>query len=393
MRSKLSIPTVLIFFMFVFEFIMDPVPTKIDFPLLGFLFTYILIWLYSSRYRIVKKAFLLFTILIILYSMILGISLVKGVEVNDIIRGIAPFTLLFTFFPVFILLSNGKLKIKELILLIYFYGLLYSFNNIYLFLHNEFISSTRTFRITSIDQNTISSVPLFLAVLSFYQYLNSKDRTYSIITLLSFLISTLAVLVTLTRSLLISLVLFVIVIWFFQLSKLTVTVIKKMISIIFLMSIGLSIVLTQFSGTSLVLSIQARLMSLLSNDGNVAARLDEYILALNTFRENPILGGGIGVRFSERAGSDVNYVHNSVMYILANMGLTGLILIAISIGIFTYYTYQFKDKITTAFFLSVSAILFFTLFFATYKWISHNLLVGLSIGVFLYRMRVVNGNK
>lgn len=393
MRSKLSIPMVLIFFMFVFEFIMDPVPTKIDFPLLGFLFTYILIWLYSLKYRIEKKVFLLFTILIILYSMILGISLVKGVEVNDIIRGIAPFTLLFTFFPVFILLNNGKLKIKDFILLVYIYGLLYSFNNVYLFLHNEFISSSKTFRITSIDQNTISSVPLFLAVMSFYQYLNSKDRIYSIITLLTFLITTSAILVTLTRSLLISLVLFVAVILFLQLGKLTATVFKKMISIIFLMFIGLSIVMTQFSGTSLVLSIQARLMSLLSNDGNVAARLDEYILALDMFGDNPILGGGIGVRFSERAGSDVNYVHNSVMYVLANMGLTGLILLLISIGVFTYYTYQLKDKLTTAFFLSVSAILFFTLFFATYKWISHNLLIGLSIGVFLYRMRVVNGNK
>ena len=171
------------------------------------------------------------------------------------------------------------------------------------------------------------------------------------------------------------------------------TVIKKMIWMLILSSLGLIIIVKKFSQTNIVLSIQSRLMGLLSNDGNVSARLDEYILALDMFRENPILGGGIGVRFSERAGSEVNYVHNSVMYILANLGLTGLIVITISLGIFIYVTCRLKDKMINALLLSVLSILFFSLFFATYKWISHNLLIGLSIGVLLYRMRVPNDIK
>lgn len=387
MKITISFSSKVLIILLIFEFLMEPVPTHISFSLIGFILTYILLWLYSFRQRMSLTYAGYLGGFICVISILMLISLFKGVVPFDIVRGIAPFLLIATFFPISTLLLQNKITIREINFAIYLYGYLYSLNNIFLYLTNEFFNSVKVFRITIMDPNTLSSVPLFLASISFFHFLNSSSNKMSYLHLLTFLVGATAIVVTQTRSLLLCLILFVVVILFFNINLSNKKFLKKLLSILTIFSITVIFAIQFLSNSNIYRSFVERLSNLSTNDRNVTERLDEYNAAINVLSENLLFGGGIGVRFSEHDGVTVNYVHNVVMYTLANVGLTGFLLLGFLLVIYIFYTLKIKDKENLNYFLAISSILVFSLFFSTYKWFSHNILLAIAISIFFTKVR------
>lgn len=125
-------------------------------------------------------------------------------------------------------------------------------------------------------------------------------------------------------------------------------------------------------------------------DENITARFEEYKIAHELFSESPIFGKGLGVvhkmRFANGVGgiveADVGYVHNWVMYFLMVGGVVGLLLYSMILfgPLFIGRLTQTSNSLLWSLVATVSV---YALFFAVFRLIPYNLILGGLWGVLL----------
>jgi hypothetical protein len=142
------------------------------------------------------------------------------------------------------------------------------------------------------------------------------------------------------------------------------------------LSVGMILVLVIPSPVqALIGAFVSRFKKILSGDDNVSVRVNEYLDAWNVFAANPVFGGGIGVKFSLHGTSFTNYIHNVSFYMLANVGLIGLLLYLLQ---FYVILKGIKGRNMYAFSYSAGlfGVLLYSQFFASFKLIHNNILIA-----------------
>lgn len=395
-KSKATV----LLFLFIFEFLMEPVPSKLTISNIGFsIFTFLLFMaVFSKANVIMRNAWKIFFMIFITF---IGISfysiVIKQVPVLDVIRGIVPFCFFFLFLPILKLELKGKLNGEKLLFGFVIWGLLYCFNNIYLFIVNAIEGMALYRRITLLDPNTNSQLPLFIASISFYmifineRILFSKKKWYFIL-----FVSFLGIAVTQTRSMLICLlfVMFLIMVYFFV-NKYFKSLVQMTFSIMFIVFTMIILIFLFEPIRNLFASIVNRFTRFGQGDANVTDRVHEYQAAFEVFANNPLFGGGIGLKFSEHDGVIVNYIHNSPLYFLANIGLFGYLIILLILFLIIFWSFKSKNNVVIALNFGFIAILCYSLFFAIFKWFSQNIIISIMFATsyYFYNFKINSGAK
>ncbi|MEF8730760.1 MAG: O-antigen ligase family protein [Candidatus Accumulibacter meliphilus] len=123
------------------------------------------------------------------------------------------------------------------------------------------------------------------------------------------------------------------------------------------------------------------------NDANVNSRMEEYQTAWSMFLESPILGQGLGIRHTisfetghgEMLTVSVGYVHNWIFYVLMVGGGVGLLaysLILFGPAVLVFRSLADDREQALAIIATVIALALYACFFAVFRLISFNLLLG-----------------
>lgn len=389
LRKYLNLFNLLTLFLAI-EFLLVPIPTRVDIVVISFLFVLIIYFIYpiiQSKGKVDRKSTVIMILALFLYLFFFSYSFfLQQIPLGDIFRGFIPFLLFFIFYPTVLLLKSKRLNFDKIVFSLVLWGLLYSLNNIILFILNTINSYAIYSRITMLDQNTISAMPLFLAVISLYFIVSGKCILFQRYTwIFIHAISVIGVFVTQTRSMILVVLLFYIMI----LAILVVTgKFKAFITYnVFIYSVGLMFTVLIFLSNSfreLLKNIFNRFERIGQGDHNVSERYDEYISALNIFSDNPLLGGGVGIRFNERYNELVNYMHNSFLYFLANIGIIGLLILLILLSYMASVIFKSRSTLIIGIYYGTLSLIIFSLFFSTYKWFFHNIIIGITFACILY---------
>jgi hypothetical protein len=130
-------------------------------------------------------------------------------------------------------------------------------------------------------------------------------------------------------------------------------------------------------------------------DINILARLNEFTIALNAFREQPLLGQGLGYSYevppavSGEETARVQYVHNIVAYFLMTTGLLGTgILVVLIVATFLVFWHKYRreaspdwDRVLVAAGSALAALWLYALFFAVFRTLSFNFVVGVALAL------------
>lgn len=118
-------------------------------------------------------------------------------------------------------------------------------------------------------------------------------------------------------------------------------------------------------------------------------RLREVEVALEIFQKNPIIGSGLGQSFNIGLGwgseSEKSFIHNSVMYILATMGILGLSLILL------FFVRVLLKKGPNNIKVILLLLLLSTLSAASYKLIHFNIMLVLLSYILIFYRREKDG--
>lgn len=129
-------------------------------------------------------------------------------------------------------------------------------------------------------------------------------------------------------------------------------------------------------------------------DFNVSSRVQEYKIAWRMFQDHPALGNGIGIKHEmrwERPGGDsftesVGYIHNWPLYMLMVGGVLGLLMYITVLGapvLYRFTTLKSDPAHLTVIRTAVMTLAIYGLFFAVFRLISFNLLLAAAWGVML----------
>ncbi len=390
----------------------------------------------------------------------------NDVPLYDWTRGLVPFVFLIVFWPVSLLLRNGEDKLKWLgvslllmaflyvsqVLVVYFAEGLYN-PVYYILVDGRYVLSDPPIdlanpgavlgpfylRVTTIlAQSTDALLPVTFAV-AYVVSILSPSRQIRRIALLVTCFASSAILTTQTRSMLlcalISVSIFGLGILFFKTSLFLNALAKGVIIIavsvgsIFVMNleaVWYNRVLLLYHSLNLEAVFGPDFMaaypawssesSAFANDVNISTRLEEYRIALDVFRSQPITGAGFGNRHEivfetfegEKLVQKVGYVHNWVFYFLMVGGIIGallysmlLVLPSMFFGLrlwrhrrnfspdyIAYYALVFNIVWVT--FLTMGL---YALFFAVFRLISFNLVMAAGLGICAHVMSVALGRK
>lgn len=121
-------------------------------------------------------------------------------------------------------------------------------------------------------------------------------------------------------------------------------------------------------------------------DANITSRIEEYKIAWNMFSDSPIVGQGLGVKhaisFETSQGEflemRVGYVHNWIMYMLMVGGLTGILMYSAMLFVPAYLSWkQIADRqLAILAIVTVVGMTAYALFFAAFRLIPFNLVLG-----------------
>jgi O-antigen ligase len=122
------------------------------------------------------------------------------------------------------------------------------------------------------------------------------------------------------------------------------------------------------------------------HDANISSRLEEYRMAWEMFLNSPIVGQGLGIKhdmhFTMNEGESlhvrVGYVHNWVMYMLmigGVVGLTAYSILLLSPAVLAWRGIA-ERELTILILATVAAMVGYGLFFAVFRLIPFNLLLG-----------------
>lgn len=130
-------------------------------------------------------------------------------------------------------------------------------------------------------------------------------------------------------------------------------------------------------------------------DVNILARLDEIRIALEAFAKQPLVGQGLGYSYEVppailgEGTFRVQYVHNIIAYFLMTTGLLGtsVFVILVVIASFVFWHKYWRetstewDRVLVAAGSALAALWLYALFFAVFRTLSFNLVVGVTLAL------------
>lgn len=133
------------------------------------------------------------------------------------------------------------------------------------------------------------------------------------------------------------------------------------------------------------------------DEGSVSVRLIELSTALNKFTESPILGQGIGYRWSAEGidyGEPVIYMHNIIAFVAMDFGILGELMllwicVAMCIAVGRGIKKQSWDMIL--YFSLIGMLFLYSNFFAVYRSIEFTLVATVFFSCFVVKYREVKG--
>jgi len=348
--------------------------------------------------KLLFAVFLYFSYL--LFSGLLG--LLQGVPILNMMRSLGPYI---SFFPLLFLglLPARIVRINKIALILIAVGL---FQIIYLsylyFTHAEMISNTASVlrnRITLMDPRT--TLPFLLAVTLLPSIFLFEKNIARIFAICCILLGILAGMMTLTRAILLSMLMgwFVLVglyVYFqSQLQRFSLSLFLRKISVGLLCAIILFFMLSLIPKVHLIESgLLARFFDSAASghvdysDGRI---YDEWLPALMRWGQSGWLsiffGIGAGNTFNVLSGEERTYIHNLTIYSLVYGGIFGLFSC-----LWLYFTifktliaraFQSKQFIYLAYAGLLASLFFYGQLFAVHKGLAYNVMLFLIIGVAL----------
>ncbi|MEK4756863.1 hypothetical protein NSS69_02525 [Macrococcus sp. FSL W8-0367] len=375
-----SVLSIFLFFLF-FEFLMPPVPNEITLsPILFILFGIMLLFkilMKDGKFTLNKNITFVIAIVSSLYliTIVFYSIIVKGVSVHSVFTSLIPF---FMYLYILLILDNGYTKreftLNKLFDYLYIWGMLYVINNFALFLYNILIGRPLSYRITLYDYNTLSPVILLVLSLVIFQYLKNNSNNKLILLILFISLSSV---LPQTRSYILATTL---LLTYLYLKTLVTMNFSKSMTMIGISILSLFLILK----FNILDPIFARFQSAVDGDQNVSERFIEYDLAKNLFFENPLFGIGFGADFNVRHGELVNYIHSFPYYILANLGFFGIIPFSLILLLSLFIFFIIKSFEVKSIIISGLVMIFYSAFFAIYKWFSFGMIVGIVIWFIIY---------
>ncbi|KAB0480397.1 O-antigen ligase like membrane protein [Pseudomonas reinekei] len=435
--------------LFPMAFAMRPAPTSLGLQELSFAALLAIIFAVSVlqllRTYEIKDALKIFAAPMLVGFLVLGINLAialhNHVPLSDWLRGVIPFLFIYALIPVCILVSHDHARIywvggsvATLIFLTAGYIVFYYFyQGIWrpywidpsdaqaikltkeAASHNANAIGPMRDRITMLlAQATDSLLPVGM-VAGFVTCILSRQKQITAISALMSLLCMTAVLITFTRSMLLSallvIMLFSAFIFVFHTKlrkKLIVSAVALGIcGLLFIFSTGMQQIwlgrmsLLIESGIEAVVnwkpepeSGSGMAQTKENADFNVTSRVVEYGIAWDMFKSHPILGNGLGVKHEMRwetsSGESftqrVAYIHNWPLYTLMVGGLLGIITYALVLlgPIFSRVTsIRIESAHWTILRTVVLTMVIYGLFFAVFRLITFNLLLATAWGLIL----------
>lgn len=443
--------------LFPMAFAMRPAPASLGLQELSFAALLSVIFAISLikllRTYKTKDALKIFSAPLLVGFMILGINLaiatLNHVPLSDWLRGVIPFLFIYALFPVCILVGNDENRIRwvggsvaTLIFLCAGYIVFYYFyQGIWrpywidptdaqavkltkeAALHNANAIGPMRDRITMVlAQATDSLLPVGMAAGFVTCILSRQKQIASIGALMSLLCMT-AVLITFTRSMLLSALLVImlfsgfILIFHAKLRKklLVCAVALGLCGLLFIFSTGMQQIwlgrmsLLIESGIDAIVNhessaetkrgtgdemLQPIVPTKENPDFNVSSRVVEYGIAWDMFKSHPMLGNGLGIKHEMRwetsSGESftqrVAYIHNWPLYTLMVGGLLGIItyaLVLLGPILFRVTLLRIESAHWTIIRSVVLTMAIYGLFFAVFRLITFNLLLATAWGIIL----------
>jgi O-antigen ligase len=398
-------------------------PQRIGFFELAFLAilgTTLATWFFkgSVRRRLVVPAHPITAALIALFGVFLlslPIALARGTTLYEWARGLAPFVPMLVFFVV-ATEARDVCDYRRLLWAFLVVGGWLAAKTVFTFWQERlwapiFIPELGFVyrRITWLVDSSTSPLILAGALIALVEALFAKNRFKRLAFWVAALLLGGAVVLTLSRSEIAVLILTAVAIFFMLLMKgrLRLTRFALQIGLVGLL---LSLVVLSSPLSPLWGLIQSRAQALVHaafalvvsqepsgiEDVNVLARLYEYSVALEAFREQPFVGQGIGYSykapFLEQDATrvqHVQYVHNIIAYFLMTTGLLGtsaFMVLALSALLAFWRKYLRetsldRERILLAGGSALTALWFYALFFAAFRNLGFNLMVGVALAL------------
>lgn len=261
-----------------------------------------------------------------------GVSAIWGlfqeIPLNDIIRGILPFIWLVNI----IILSQALTQenIVHLIIIIEGIAVFYSIRIFYFYF--VYVAGNPYERVTFHLVQATSITPMIGSLIFGYFYIKDSYKTYLIFSMLCYM----ATFLTATKSMLLALLFG----WIFLISlvlafqrknlkdkKFIIKNILFICTFIFICT-GVLLITTNlgYRWKNMVTMNEEKEISV--EEGSVTVRIIEIKTALKCLKESPILGKGIGYRWSAEGidyGGPIIYMHNIIAFFMTDFGLVGVL--------------------------------------------------------------------
>jgi len=360
----------------------------------------------TENYLLIAATFYLSYLLI---SLLIG--LLHGVPLLNVLRSIGPYI---NFFPLLLLgfLSPTVFRPSIVMFTLISVGIFQIIYLIYLYFAYSGVGSTTLHilinRITFMDQRT--TLPLFLSVavlpLAFSIYYSQSRLKNVFLNLLSFMLILMgffAGIITLTRSIFLSVIfgwIVYLMLYLYYQSKMNSALLLpllKKISIYLFCFICIIIFVSCFKTVQM---IEAGLFSRFSDSSHLQnadfsnGRLyDEWIPAITTWANSDILGIlfgiGSGYPFIILSGEERTYIHNLCIYNLVYGGfyglLTCLLLYLVLLKTLIYRAFQTQNIAYLAFAALLMSMFFYAQFFAVHKGFAFNVMLFVIMAIALCR--------
>lgn len=409
--------------------------TELSFALLlGVIFVGVLVKLSRSANKAALKYFgLALLVGLFVLAVNLFVAVKNGVPLVDWVRGVIPFLFIYNFLSVAILVGNDESRIRWLggsiaTLIFLFSGYIifyYFYYDIWLpywlvmvddkvvrmsetaaLQYSEALGPMRDRVTMVVAQATDALLPVGV-VLGVVLATLARRKSVVAIGFLMALTCLFAVLITFTRSMLLSslLIAFVFTAFIFMFRKeMRLKVVKigtalGVAGVVFMFATGMQDIwigrmnqLTEIKTGNLkeFYSKDPALKEKL--DFNVSSRLEEYKIAWSMFVSHPVLGNGLGIKHemqwetaeNERQTKWVAYVHNWVFYILMVGGIAGFLVYSVVLIGPLFFRLSWVKSESTHWTIIRAAVLTMTVygaFFAVFRLITFNLLISVIWGL------------
>jgi O-antigen ligase len=391
--------TNVLIFMFLLLFFIPIAPTGIGIKelayggLLAINIFIMIVYLAKNKRKIPYNTIGLFItifVLLVFASMLIGRT--NGVSFSQWFRGALPFAQLILAIPIALLLD--KHKFVTLFKWMFFISILFGLRNIQIAFSKGLTNVTSVqdvlgSRVTYDNLSTIDPFILVGLVLGLILAIYEQNKMMKYSYMIGSLLLALALSLTYARALFLSIFFVIILLFIFNRSYKSKSFRHVMIGITVL--IVCMVYLTRnYLNFDLLLIVNAILERFTHSGDN--GRSAEFLAFAYWFPKSPIFGHGLGhevlIQITPTFYKQISYTHNFIIYFLMKMGIVGLIFyLALFITSLRECFYSFKvagthiEKfLAQAAFTMMASLMFYALFFATYRSLSFNLALAVVLG-------------